>query len=76
MLHCILIKMTGSNLQFETLIKKETPAQVFPCEFYKNFKNIFFKERTTTKVLLSFFCAFFINLCYHTKLNKFGIVGK
>ena len=44
LLECILIKMQASNLQCETLIEKEMPAQVFPYEFCKIFKDIFFIE--------------------------------
>ena len=30
--------------------KKETPTQVFSCEFYKIFKSIFFTEHLRTTV--------------------------
>ena len=36
-----LIKLLG----VWNFIKKETLAQVFSCEFYKIFKNIFFTEQ-------------------------------
>ena len=38
------------KLQVETcnFIKKETLAQVFPCEFFKIFKNNFFTEHLWT----------------------------
>ena len=37
----------------DILIKKEAPAQVFPCEYYETFKNIFFTEhlRTTASLM-------------------------
>ena len=47
-------KFTGKHLCqchfFNKVIKKETLAQVFPCEFYEISKNAFFTEhlRTTT----------------------------
>ena len=31
------------------LIKKETPTQVFSCEFYEIFKNTFFTEHSGWK---------------------------
>ena len=31
------------GLQPKTLFEKETPTQVFPCEFYESFKNIFYR---------------------------------
>ena len=40
---------------------KETPAQVFFCEFYKVFKNTFFTEHlpaTTSKILLTYLSFF------------------
>ena len=40
-LESILMKLKASNLQSETLIKNETPAQVFFREFYENFMNTF-----------------------------------
>ena len=36
-----LIKLQASELQ---LYQKETPTQVFSCEYCKNFKNIYFEE--------------------------------
>ena len=39
------------------LLKIESPAQVFPCEIWKNFKNICFVERLhtfTTVLFISF----------------------
>ena len=36
-----LIKLQASACNF---IKKETPAQVYSCEFYEFFKNNFLKE--------------------------------
>ena len=50
MIECILIKMQASNRQSETLIKKETPAQLLSCELCKNFKNTFFKASYTEKI--------------------------
>ena len=44
------VKLTGKNLflflflQAYNVIKKETPSQVFSCQFYDIFKNIFFIE--------------------------------
>ena len=40
-LESILMKLKASNLQSETLIKNETPAQVFFRVFYENFMNTF-----------------------------------
>ena len=42
-------------------IKKDTPAQVFSCEFYKIFKNIFFTEhlRATASEII---CLLFLGL--------------
>ena len=76
--------MRASNLQPETLIKKEKP--VFPCEFCKNFKNTFLIEQLRASVVLTLLSTTFNFLStFHqpslafkefTKLNKFGIVGK
>ena len=46
-------KNTCAGLRPETLLKKETLAQVFSCEFCEIFKNTFFKEhlRTTAFIL-------------------------
>ena len=45
----------AANLHSETLIRNETPAQMFSCGFYKNSKNTFFllkkKIRLTTSVI-------------------------
>ena len=41
-LQCILIELQISSLHSKTWIMEETPAQVFPCGFCKNFKNAFF----------------------------------
>ena len=38
---CFLIKLQASACNF---IKKETPPQVFSCEFCEVFRNIFFTE--------------------------------
>ena len=35
--------MCGS-LFFDQIARKETPIQVFSCEFYDTFKNTFFTE--------------------------------
>ena len=34
---CVLITSQAFNLHFETLIKKEPPAQIFSSKLYKNF---------------------------------------
>ena len=43
-------------LKPSNFIKKETLAQVFPCEFYEIFKNTFFTEllRATASFTLDF----------------------
>ena len=76
--------MQVSNLQSETLIKKEKP--VFPCEFCKKFENAFLIEQLHASVILTLLKYDFQFLStFHqpslpfkefTKLNKFGIVGK
>ena len=35
-------KFTGKHLEACKFIKKETPAQVFSCQFFEIFKNTFF----------------------------------
>ena len=40
-----LIKLQTFSLQFENLIKKETSALAFPCNFCEIFKNTFFIEQ-------------------------------
>ena len=49
----ILVKMQVSNLQSEALIKKETPPQVFSCEYSKSFKNTLFIELLRSSVILN-----------------------
>ena len=56
----VLVKMQVSNLQSEALIKEETPAQVFSCEYSKSFKNTFLIELLRSSVILN---------CYSTTLN-------
>ena len=41
-----LIKLQACRLQF--IIKKETPMQMFSCEFFEIFKNTFFTENLLT----------------------------
>ena len=47
-----LITLQVSNLLAKNLIKKETPAPVFPCEFWEVFKNKFFMAQVTTTIVL------------------------
>ena len=49
-----LTKFTGKHLCQSLFFKKETLAQVFPCEFCEIFKNTFSTEylQTTTSVSL------------------------
>ena len=71
MLVCILIKMKASNLQPETLIKKQTPSQMFFCEFCKKFKNTFFKEQLDNgKVQLSIYLSLLLFLYFHLTIYK------
>ena len=58
--------------QSKTVIRKETPAQVYTCEFWKSFKNTFFIKKLRvssilTLVRISISCALFNNLCYLSK---------
>ena len=32
------------KMQTSNFIRKDTPTQVFSCEFYQNFKNTYFEE--------------------------------
>ena len=67
-----LIKLQAKTCNF---IRKETQAQMFSCEFCKNFKNTFF-HRTHYDVVLLFllltlniFCTFFLEFLLLTLNN-------
>ena len=47
-LECVLIKLQASNLQSETLIKKEISAQGFPVNFAKLIRVLFYKTASST----------------------------
>ena len=47
-LECVLIKLQASNLQSETLIKKEISAQGFPVNFAKLIRVPFYKTASST----------------------------
>ena len=78
-MECILIKTQALNVQSATLIKKETPAQVFSCEFCKNFKNTFLKNSNINIATFNLLCTFHqpsLPFKEFTKVNKFGNVEK
>ena len=54
------------KLQTSNFIKKETPTQVFSCEFYQNFKNTYFEEHLPTAA----FYSQVVNKNGSTKLKK------
>ena len=63
-------KFIGKHLAYN-FIKKEIMAQVFTCEFYKIFKNIFFGRRPTGD------CFSYFNQKHLTwKLNNFSTQQK
>ena len=53
MLESILMNTQASNLQPETLIKKDTPTHVFSCKFCKKIKKSCFLEQVHTSVVLT-----------------------
>ena len=74
-LEYILIKLQASNFQSETLIRKETPAKVFSCEFCKKFRTPFYETAlrdcfcnfNIAKVGFSICCALLTNFRYFSK---------
>ena len=64
--HVFLINFQASNLQSVILIKKETPALVFCCEFCESLKNTFFTEQfhmtaSVTLILLKYDFQFIVH---------------